>query len=147
MKFAAKERGVCPTLTASMGCGGHNVPFIINCQGLRKLTEHECLGVQGCPEGFEFPNDVPRAKRYLYRSAMGSAGRWPGSWPVACAVACLGVRRHRFSVSNGCSGQWDGFNDPGIEQFAGNLLQHIGPKFRRVRSTPERGVRLGSAPH
>src|SRR4029079_6408222 len=34
----AKERGVCPTLTANMGLGGHNVPFIMNCHGLRKLT-------------------------------------------------------------------------------------------------------------
>lgn len=61
----AKERGVCPTLTANMGLGGHNVPFIMNCQGLRKLTEYECLGLQGFPEGFYFPNEVPRAKRYV----------------------------------------------------------------------------------
>lgn len=61
----AKERGVCPTLTANMGLGGHNVPFIMNCQGLRKLTEYECLGLQGFPEGFLFPDDVPRAKRYV----------------------------------------------------------------------------------
>ena len=61
----AKERGVCPTLTANMGLGGHNVPFIMNCQGLRKLTEHECLRLQGFPESFAFPNDVPRAKRYV----------------------------------------------------------------------------------
>lgn len=61
----AKERGVCPTLTANMGLGGHNVPFIMNCQGLRKLTEHECLGLQGFPKDFHFPHDVPRAKRYV----------------------------------------------------------------------------------
>ncbi len=61
----AKERGVCPTLTANMGLGGHNVPFIMNCQGLRKLTEQECLGLQGFPQGFHFPDDVPRAKRYV----------------------------------------------------------------------------------
>ena len=61
----AKERGVCPTLTANMGLGGHNVPFIMNCKGLRKLTEHECLALQGFPQGFHFPEDVPRAKRYV----------------------------------------------------------------------------------
>lgn len=61
----AKERGVCPTLTANMGLGGHNVPFIMNCQGLRKLTEHECLSLQGFPERFKFPDVVPRAKRYV----------------------------------------------------------------------------------
>lgn len=61
----AKEPGVCPTLTANMGLGGHNVPFIMNCNGLRKLTENECLRLQGFPEGFEFPKGVPRAKRYM----------------------------------------------------------------------------------
>lgn len=61
----AKEPGVCPTLTANMGLGGHNVPFIMNSRGLRKLTEYECLRLQGFPEAFTFPDDVPRAKRYI----------------------------------------------------------------------------------
>lgn len=60
----SKEPGVCPTLTANMGLGGHNVPFIMNGKGLRKLTEQECLRLQGFPQGFSFPDDVPRAKRY-----------------------------------------------------------------------------------
>lgn len=60
----AKEPGVCPTLTANMGLGGHNVPFIMNGHRLRKLTEVECLKLQGFPNGFEFPEVVPRAKRY-----------------------------------------------------------------------------------
>lgn len=59
-----KEPGVCPTLTANMGLGGHNVPFIMNGHGLRKLTEFECLRLQGFPDTFTFPADVPRAKRY-----------------------------------------------------------------------------------
>ena len=59
-----KEPGVCPTLTANMGLGGHNVPFIMNGKGLRKLTEQECLRLQGFPQEFSFPDDVPRAKRY-----------------------------------------------------------------------------------
>lgn len=76
----AKERGVCPTLTANMGLGGHNVPFIMNCRGLRKLTEFECLALQGFPEGFRFPDDVPRAKRYVQ---VGNAV----SVPVAKLIA------------------------------------------------------------
>jgi DNA (cytosine-5)-methyltransferase 1 len=60
-----KEPGVCPTLTANMGLGGHNVPFIHDAKGLRKLTEYECLRLQGFPEGFEFPDEVIRAKRYM----------------------------------------------------------------------------------
>jgi DNA (cytosine-5)-methyltransferase 1 len=39
----AKMPGVCPTLTANMGLGGHNVPIVVGRKGLRKLTEHECL--------------------------------------------------------------------------------------------------------
>ncbi|MES0032096.1 DNA (cytosine-5-)-methyltransferase [Mesorhizobium sp. M0040] len=60
----AKEEGVCPTLTANMGGGGHNVPFLMNGHGLRKLTEHECLRLQGFPSAFTFPDDVPRHRRY-----------------------------------------------------------------------------------
>lgn len=75
-----KERGVCPTLTANMGLGGHNVPFIMNCQGLRKLTERECLALQGFPPNFAFPEDVPRAKRYVQ---VGNAV----SVPVAQLIA------------------------------------------------------------
>lgn len=59
-----KEPGVCPTLTANMGLGGHNVPFIHDCKGLRKLTEYECLKLQGFPESYSFPEDVLRHKRY-----------------------------------------------------------------------------------
>lgn len=38
---------VCPTLTAQMGTGGHNVPIILDSTGIRKLTPTECLRLQG----------------------------------------------------------------------------------------------------
>jgi DNA (cytosine-5)-methyltransferase 1 len=60
-----KDPSVCPTLTANMGQGGHNVPFIFDAHGLRKLTEHECLKLQGFPEEFTFPENVTRPKRYI----------------------------------------------------------------------------------
>jgi DNA (cytosine-5)-methyltransferase 1 len=60
-----KESGVCPTLTANMGQGGHNVPFIHDALGLRKLTEYECLKLQGFPAEFAFPENVTRPKRYI----------------------------------------------------------------------------------
>ena len=65
-KYEVRDKGchVVPTLTANMGQGGHNVPFVMDGKGLRKLTEHECLRIQGFPFDFFFPNDVPRAKRY-----------------------------------------------------------------------------------
>lgn len=59
-----KDPGVCPTLTANMGLGGHNVPFIFDKKGLRKLTEFECLKLQGFPDWYRFPDEVSRAKRY-----------------------------------------------------------------------------------
>lgn len=60
-----KDPGVCPTLTANMGQGGHNVPFIHDANGLRKLTEYECLRLQSFPKEFTFPKNVFRLKRYM----------------------------------------------------------------------------------
>lgn len=60
----AKAPNVCPTLTANMGQGGHNVPFVQDAGGLRKLTEVECATLQGFPKSFKFPAEVPRAQRY-----------------------------------------------------------------------------------
>ena len=39
----------CPTLTANMGPGGHNVPLIRDDKGVRKLTPRECFSLQGFP--------------------------------------------------------------------------------------------------
>ena len=41
------ESKVCPTLTANMGTGGHNVPIIKDDFGIRKLTPRECFNLQG----------------------------------------------------------------------------------------------------
>ena len=41
------KSNVCPTLTANMGTGGHNVPLIIDDFGIRKLTPKECFAFQG----------------------------------------------------------------------------------------------------
>lgn len=64
----------CPTLTANMGGGGHNVPLIWTGREIRKLTPEECLGFQGFPVGrpvgknlekpFRFPNTIPQSKKY-----------------------------------------------------------------------------------
>lgn len=39
----ANKSNVCPTLTANMGTGGHNVPIIKDDKGIRKLTPREWL--------------------------------------------------------------------------------------------------------
>ena len=46
---------VCPTLTANMGSGGHNVPLAKVEDGIRKLTPRECANFQGFPKSFNFP--------------------------------------------------------------------------------------------
>jgi DNA (cytosine-5)-methyltransferase 1 len=43
------KSNVCPTLTANMGTGGHNVPLIKDNYGIRKLTPNECFAFQGYP--------------------------------------------------------------------------------------------------
>ena len=54
---------VCPTLTANMGSGGHNVPLIKVSNGIRKLTPRECANFQGFPKSFKLPKI---ADSYLY---------------------------------------------------------------------------------
>lgn len=49
------KKGVCPTLTANMGMGGHNVPIIRDKKGIRKLTPMECARIQGFPENYKLP--------------------------------------------------------------------------------------------
>lgn len=58
------KSGVCPTLTANMGTGGHNVPIVRDQWGIRKLTPRDCLELQGFPRGYAFPDTVPLSQRY-----------------------------------------------------------------------------------
>jgi DNA (cytosine-5)-methyltransferase 1 len=56
-KYVRKNKhNLCPTLTANMGTGGHNVPLIVRGGVIRKLTPRECLNFQGFPPGFSFPD-------------------------------------------------------------------------------------------
>jgi len=56
---------VCPTLTANMGTGGHNVPLILDDYGIRKLTPKECFAFQGYPmDKFILPN-IANSKLYM----------------------------------------------------------------------------------
>lgn len=49
------KNNVCPTLTANMGSGGHNVPIILDDKGIRKLTPKECFNLQGFPIDYKLP--------------------------------------------------------------------------------------------
>ena len=74
------KKSVCPTLTANMGMGGHNVPIIKDDFGIRKLTPRECFRLQGYPDSFRLPTSI--ADSALYKQAGNSV-----SVPMIKAVA------------------------------------------------------------
>ena len=60
-----KRNGLCPTLTANMGIGGHNVPFVRDDWGIRRMSVSEVASLQGFPAGPDlFPDGVPQAEQY-----------------------------------------------------------------------------------
>lgn len=59
----------CPTLTANMGSGGHNVPLLLDDNGIRKLTPRECFNLQGFPTSYKLPDLSDSA---LYKLAGNS---------------------------------------------------------------------------
>jgi len=80
-RFYVRENknNVCPTLTANMGTGGHNVPIILDDKGIRKITPRECFNLQGFPNDYKLP-DLSTSKLY---SLAGNAV----SVPVVCLIA------------------------------------------------------------
>jgi DNA (cytosine-5)-methyltransferase 1 len=73
------KSGVCPTITANMGTGGHNVPIIKDQKGIRKLTPLECARIQGFPTTYKIPK---LADSVLYKQLGNSV-----SVPVVEAIA------------------------------------------------------------
>jgi len=60
----ANKSGLCPTLTANMGMGGHNVPLIRTQSGvIRKLTPIECFNLMGY-ENFKLRPGLPDSAYY-----------------------------------------------------------------------------------
>jgi DNA (cytosine-5)-methyltransferase 1 len=74
MYVRKNKSNVCPTLTANMGTGGHNVPLIFDGKGVRKITPQEAFRLQGFPigKGYILPDEI-NGKRYpdsyLYKQA------------------------------------------------------------------------------
>lgn len=65
------KSGVIPTLLASMGTGGNNVPMILTESGeIRKMTPRECFNTQGFPSSYQFPEKL--ANSHLYKQAGNS---------------------------------------------------------------------------
>lgn len=59
-----KKQGLCPTLTANMGLGGHNVPFVRDSWGIRRLLVNEVAQLQGFHTGGSLFPDIPTAEKY-----------------------------------------------------------------------------------
>lgn len=65
------KSNLCPTLTANMGTGGHNVPIIkMHNNDIRKLTTRECFNLQGFPSDFILPKEL--CNTALYKQAGNS---------------------------------------------------------------------------
>ena len=64
VKVRENKSNLCPTLTANMGTGGHNVPIIKDSIGIRKLTPRECIRFQGFPDKFVLPEKVNNGQLY-----------------------------------------------------------------------------------
>ena len=74
------KSNLCPTLTANMGTGGHNVPLVLDDKDIRKLTPRECARFQGFNDSFKLPSDMPKSA--LYKQFGNSV-----SVPVIQAIA------------------------------------------------------------
>ncbi|MFV0392370.1 MAG: DNA cytosine methyltransferase [Paludibacteraceae bacterium] len=59
------KSNVCPTLTANMGAGGHNVPLVKDDFGIRKLTPKECFAFQGYPMDKYILPKIADSKLYM----------------------------------------------------------------------------------
>ena len=59
-----KKGGLCPTLTANMGIGGHNVPFVRDRWGIRRLSVAEVAQFQGFGQVTDLFPDIPIAEQY-----------------------------------------------------------------------------------
>ena len=80
MYVRKNKSNVCPTLTANMGTGGHNVPLIKDKFGIRKLTPQETLKLQGFPVGQGF--QTPGSDAMLYKQAGNAV-----SVPIVTLIA------------------------------------------------------------
>ena len=82
------KSNVCPTLTANMGTGGHNVPLILTPEGkIRKLTPVEVFKLQGFSVGqtYKFPalfKNKTYTDSHLYKQAGNAV-----SVPVITLIA------------------------------------------------------------
>ena len=91
------KSNMCPTLTANMGTGGHNVPLIRDQFGIRKLTPRECFNFQGFPESYILPPELSDCN--LYKMA-GNAVSVPVVQLIANRLVPLLCQAHQEVLSS-----------------------------------------------
>ena len=65
-----KPNSLCPTLTANMGTGGHNIPFVKDRWGIRRLRIEEVAQLQGFDVEALFPEITDNEKYRLLGNAV-----------------------------------------------------------------------------
>ncbi len=94
------KSNVCPTLTANMGTGGHNVPLVLDGKGVRKLTPGECARFQGFKDGdLTFPKGM--SDSHLYKQ-IGNSVSVPVVYELAKAIIHA-LNHKRISMKSGLS--------------------------------------------
>ena len=63
------KSNIFPTLTANMWTWWHNVPLVLDNNGIRKLTPRECFRIQWFPEDYVLPNI---SDSHLYKQAWNA---------------------------------------------------------------------------
>jgi DNA (cytosine-5)-methyltransferase 1 len=80
------KSGICFTLMANMGEGGHNQPVVKDRWGIRKLTPRECARLQGYEDDwFKIPENLSHAQIY---KQIGNSLTIP--LVVKLAARCIG---------------------------------------------------------
>lgn len=93
------KSNACPTLTANMGSGGHNVPLVLDDFGIRKLTPRETANFQGFSQNFILPK---LANSKLYHQ-LGNSVTVPLITKIAQEIAKV---IDKDSVDLICRGQY-----------------------------------------
>jgi DNA (cytosine-5)-methyltransferase 1 len=88
------KSNACPTLTANMGTGGHNVPLILEkkTKRIRKLSPRECASFQGFPKDFYIPKHI--ANSHLYKQ-FGNSVSVPVIDRIAREVSLIISSKHK----------------------------------------------------
>lgn len=78
-------KGFSPTLVASMGLGGHNIPIVLDKKGIRRLTPQECARLQGY---YDLHIPVNLNEMHIYKQ-IGNSVTVPVIKEIAKAISAV----------------------------------------------------------